>query len=175
MRFLSFPNLLRTFHTVTNTTSAFFRSSPASTLGRTIYGTPQRAILYRSMPNIPFIGALFGSSSRMPDNTNYPVQKTEGEWQTELSPGTPPRIHFHIPHPSNTTQNSSASCARKAPSPPAPANSTSTTPTPASTRAPAATRRYTRRTTSSTLAAAGPRSGTPCLARSDSGRILAWA
>lgn len=36
---------------------------------------------------IPFLSALFGSSaSKMADNTNYPVQKTEGEWQTQLSP-----------------------------------------------------------------------------------------
>jgi hypothetical protein len=87
MRFPTFPTLLRTFHTVSNTTSAFFRSSPAHSIGRTLYNTPQRAILYRSMPNIPFLGALFGSSSSMADNTNYPVQKTEGEWQAQLSPG----------------------------------------------------------------------------------------
>jgi peptide-methionine (R)-S-oxide reductase len=88
MRFPTFPTLLRTFHTVSNTTGAFFRASSASTIGRTIYSTPQRAIIYRSMPNIPFLGALFGSSSSMADNTNYPVQKTEGEWQAQLSPGT---------------------------------------------------------------------------------------
>jgi hypothetical protein len=88
MRFPSFPTLLRTFHTVSNTTSAFVRSSPAGTVGRTIYSTPQRAIFNRSMPHIPFLGALFGSSSSMSDTTNYPVQKPEGEWQTQLSPGT---------------------------------------------------------------------------------------
>jgi hypothetical protein len=94
MRFPTFPTLLRTFHTVSNTTSAFFRSSPAHTIGRTLYNTPQRAILYRSMPNIPFLGALFGSSSSMADNTNYPVQKTEGEWQAQLSPGGS-RLYLH--------------------------------------------------------------------------------
>jgi peptide-methionine (R)-S-oxide reductase len=93
MRFPTFPTLLRTFHTVANTTGAFFRASPASTLGRTLYGTPQRPILYRSMPNIPFLGALFGSSSSMADSTNYPVQKTDGEWQAELSPGTFSSFH----------------------------------------------------------------------------------
>ncbi|KAH7381303.1 Mss4-like protein [Phaeosphaeria sp. MPI-PUGE-AT-0046c] len=86
MRFPSFPTLLRTFHTVTNTTSALFRASAASGLGRTIYHSPQRAVLYRSMPNIPFLGALFGSSSSMADTTDYPVQKTQGEWQAQLSP-----------------------------------------------------------------------------------------
>jgi peptide-methionine (R)-S-oxide reductase len=39
------------------------------------------------MPNIPFLGALFGSSSNMADTTNYPVSKPEGEWQAQLSPG----------------------------------------------------------------------------------------
>jgi peptide-methionine (R)-S-oxide reductase len=74
MGFLSFPTLLRTFHTVTNTTGAFLRTTPAYTVGRTIYGTsPQRAILYRSMPNISFLGALFGISSKMADTTDYPV------------------------------------------------------------------------------------------------------
>lgn len=87
MRFPTFPTLLRTFHTVSNTTSAFFRASPANSIGRTIYGTPQRAIIFPSMPNIPFLGALFGSSSSMADKTNYPVQKAEGEWQAQLSPG----------------------------------------------------------------------------------------
>ncbi|KAF2205349.1 peptide methionine sulfoxide reductase msrA/msrB [Delitschia confertaspora ATCC 74209] len=40
------------------------------------------------MPNIPFLGALFGSSSsgNMADDQNYPVKKTEGEWQAVLSP-----------------------------------------------------------------------------------------
>ncbi|KAF2009515.1 peptide methionine sulfoxide reductase msrA/msrB [Aaosphaeria arxii CBS 175.79] len=40
------------------------------------------------MPNLPFLGNLFGSSSSqtMSDNTNFPVQKTEGEWQAILSP-----------------------------------------------------------------------------------------
>ncbi|KAE8831509.1 hypothetical protein HRS9122_09099 [Pyrenophora teres f. teres] len=87
MRFPSFPNFLRAINTVTNTTSAFLRSNPASTLGRTIYNTPQRAVVYRSMPNIPFLGALFGSSaSNMSDNSDYPVKKPEGEWQAQLSP-----------------------------------------------------------------------------------------
>ena len=90
MRFPSFPTIIRAFHTVTNTTSAFVRSSAPTSLGRTIYSSPQRAVLYRSMPNIPFLGALFGSSSNMADNTNYPVSKPEGEWQTQLSPGTSP-------------------------------------------------------------------------------------
>jgi peptide-methionine (R)-S-oxide reductase len=80
MRFPSIPTIIRAFHTVSNTTSAFIRANPART-----FSTPQRTI-HRSMPNIPFFGALFGSSS-MADNTQYPVQKAEGEWQAQLSPG----------------------------------------------------------------------------------------
>ncbi|KAF7565771.1 PTR2, Dipeptide-tripeptide permease [Pyrenophora tritici-repentis] len=39
------------------------------------------------MPNIPFLGALFGSSANnMADNADYPVKKPEGEWQAQLSP-----------------------------------------------------------------------------------------
>ncbi|KAH8723011.1 Mss4-like protein [Phaeosphaeriaceae sp. PMI808] len=86
MRFPSFSALLRTFHTVTNTTRAFLQSAPTLNSSRTIHATAQPAALYRSMPTIPFLGALFGSSSKMPDNTNYPVQKTDGEWQAQLSP-----------------------------------------------------------------------------------------
>ena len=167
MRFPSFPTFLRAFHTVTNTTSAFIRSSPTSTLGRTIYNTPQRAVIYRSMPNIPFLGALFGSSSSMADNTNYPVQKPEGEWQAQLSPGTIPPVPNISAQSLTPRQSSSASSERRVPKCPAPANSTSTTPTPASTSAPVAKRPSTRQTTSSTLAVGGPRSGMPFLARWD--------
>ncbi|KAJ4349640.1 Peptide methionine sulfoxide reductase B5 [Didymosphaeria variabile] len=78
MRFPSIPTLIRTFHAFTNTT--FRAANPA----RGIYSLPQRATLVRSMPNIPFLGALFGT--KMADNTNYPIQKTEGEWQAQLSP-----------------------------------------------------------------------------------------
>lgn len=77
MRFPSIPTLIRTFQAFTTTT---FRSA-----NRSIYNSPQRATLVRSMPNIPFLGALFGT--KMADSTQYPVQKTEGEWQAQLSPG----------------------------------------------------------------------------------------
>ena len=87
MRFPSLPQFVRAFHTISNTTSAFIRTNPAGTLGRTFYNSPQRVTLQRSMPNIPFLGALFGSSGSMADNTNYAVSKPEGEWQAQLSPG----------------------------------------------------------------------------------------
>jgi len=47
------------------------------------------------MPNIPFLGALFGSSSSMADTTDYPVKKPEGEWQAQLSPGMFLTMHPH--------------------------------------------------------------------------------
>ncbi|KAF2438041.1 SelR-domain-containing protein [Karstenula rhodostoma CBS 690.94] len=78
MRFPSFPTLIRTFHAFTNST--FRVANPT----RAIYSVPQRATLIRPMPNIPFLGALFGT--KMADNTDYPVQKPEGEWQAQLSP-----------------------------------------------------------------------------------------
>lgn len=98
MRFPSFPQFVRAFHTISNTTSAFIRTNPAGTLGRTFYNSPQRVTLQRSMPNIPFLGALFGSSGSMADNTIYPVSKPEGEWQAQLSPGafpSHPQLHLH--------------------------------------------------------------------------------
>ena len=101
MRFPSFPQFVRAFHTISNTTSAFIRTNPAGALGRTFYNSPQRVTIQRSMPNIPFLGALFGSSSSMADNTNYPVSKPEGEWQTQLSPGTFERTTDTRQHASN--------------------------------------------------------------------------
>ncbi|KAF2641051.1 SelR-domain-containing protein [Massarina eburnea CBS 473.64] len=82
MRFPSIPTLIRTFHTFTNTTIR--AANPTFNISR-LYNAPHRATFTQSMP-IPFIGALFGTSGRMADNTNYPVQKTEGEWQAQLSP-----------------------------------------------------------------------------------------
>ena len=115
MRFPSFPQFVRAFHTISNTTSAFLRANPAGTLGRTFYSSPQRVTIQRSMPNIPFLGALFGSSSKMADNTNYAVSKPEGEWQAQLSPGIafPPKSHVQDTR-LTTAQSSSASFVRKA-------------------------------------------------------------
>ncbi|KAF9729722.1 hypothetical protein PMIN04_004459 [Paraphaeosphaeria minitans] len=78
MRFPSFPTLIRTFQAFTNNS---FRVANST---RGIYSSPQRATPIQSMHNIPFLGALFGT--KMADNSNYPVQKPEGEWQTQLSP-----------------------------------------------------------------------------------------
>lgn len=81
MRFPSIPTLIRTLYTLNAT-------SRATTSFASFNRIPQRATLLRSMPNIPFLASLFGSNTKtMADNTKYPVQKTEGEWQTQLNPG----------------------------------------------------------------------------------------
>jgi hypothetical protein len=80
MRFPSIPTLIRSLHAFTNSTSRVAHPS------RGRYSSPRRASLVRAMPNVPFLGALFGT--KMADNTTYPVQKAEGEWQAQLSPGT---------------------------------------------------------------------------------------
>lgn len=94
MRFPSIPVLIRSFHTFVNTT---VRAAPPT---RGIYSSPQRATVLRSMPNIPFLGALFGT--KMADNTNYPVQRTEGEWQAQLSPGMLGQYTVTRAHRANT-------------------------------------------------------------------------
>ncbi len=79
MRFTPFQAFVRTFRPLA---SPAVRANPAAS--RT---TRHRAPLLRSMLHIPFLSALFGTSPAMADNTKYPVQKTEGEWQAQLSPG----------------------------------------------------------------------------------------
>lgn len=88
MRFPSIPTLIRTFSianftTLRTTFPAAYRSLPA------------RNPALKSMPTIPFLGALFGQQKR--DMTDYPLKKSDDEWQAVLSPGIhppslPPRI-----------------------------------------------------------------------------------
>lgn len=176
MRFPSIPTIVRAFHTFANTTVR--ATNPALR----IHSIPQRATTLRSMPNIPFLGALFGSSSsNMADKTSYPVQKTEGEWQAQLSPGTFARM-CRLPSPIEDNanipgfqQSNSAYSAKKALKWPARANTTNTTPPRESTPAPPATRLSTKRITNSTQAVGGPHSGTLCLVPWASGMIPASA
>ncbi|KAA6413249.1 MAG: methionine-R-sulfoxide reductase [Lasallia pustulata] len=77
MRLPSFPTLLRTLYTITNTTS---RALPAS--HRALAPFARGAVL-KSMPTIPFIGALFSSSNS--NNMSYPVQKGDDEWRAVLN------------------------------------------------------------------------------------------
>ncbi|KAF1349839.1 methionine-R-sulfoxide reductase-like protein SelR [Delphinella strobiligena] len=75
MRLPSIPQVIRTLYALSNTT---FRAAPA----------PLRPALQptaiRSMPTIPFLGALFGTSAA--SSMTYPHQKNKDEWQAQLSP-----------------------------------------------------------------------------------------
>lgn len=80
MRFPSLPNLVRTLYTISNAT--LYRTPRiANTLHRIATPAP------RLMPTLPFIGALFGTSSSQRDTMSYPVDKPANEWQAQLSKG----------------------------------------------------------------------------------------
>src|SRR4051794_24928100 len=83
MRFQSIPTLIRTLHTFSNSAIRI-----ASQVGlRSLYqATTPRATFLRSMP-IPFLSSFFSGNSKNMASENFPVQKTEGEWQAILSPG----------------------------------------------------------------------------------------
>ncbi|CAF9909798.1 MAG: Peptide methionine sulfoxide reductase B2, chloroplastic [Alectoria fallacina] len=85
MRFPTLPNLIRTF-TLTNITTATFRN-PAAALHRAPLALTRGTnptTLFRSMPTIPFLASFFSSQPK--DMTDYPVRKSEDEWQAVLSP-----------------------------------------------------------------------------------------
>lgn len=79
MRFPSFPTILRTFSlynlTRINNLPAAYRSIPAPFTRNTT--------IFRSMPTITFLGSLFGSQQK--DMTDYPIKKSDDEWQAVLS------------------------------------------------------------------------------------------
>lgn len=92
MRFPTLPTLIRTF-TLTNLTASSlttlaFRNPPA-----TSHRLPQAIIANHrtlwSMPTVTsFLGSLFGggASPAKTDMADYPVQKSDDEWQAVLSP-----------------------------------------------------------------------------------------
>ena len=79
MRFPSFPAIIRTFSlynlTRIHNLPAAYRAIPAPFTRNTT--------VFRSMPTIPFLGSLFGSQQK--DMTDYPVKKSDDEWQAVLS------------------------------------------------------------------------------------------
>ncbi|KAK8196098.1 hypothetical protein M8818_007251 [Zalaria obscura] len=77
MRLPSIPNLVRTFYAFSNST---FRAAPAPLRSAGLL----RPIAQKSMPTIPFLGALFGTSQR--NDMSYPLKKSDDEWQAQLSP-----------------------------------------------------------------------------------------
>ncbi|KAL8941319.1 MAG: hypothetical protein Q9216_002304 [Gyalolechia sp. 2 TL-2023] len=86
MRIPSFPNLIRTFYTISNaTTSRFFANSTAATTTTQKAIAPfTRATVLQSMPTIPLLGSLFSSSAK--DMTDYPMKKSDEEWRAVLNP-----------------------------------------------------------------------------------------
>ncbi|KAJ9626885.1 hypothetical protein H2203_003341 [Taxawa tesnikishii (nom. ined.)] len=69
-------NFVRTLYVFSNTT---LRAAPAP-LRPALRPLPLKS----SMPTIPFLGALFSSSSS--DKMSYPHQKSKEEWQAQLNP-----------------------------------------------------------------------------------------
>ncbi|KAL2058786.1 hypothetical protein ABVK25_000077 [Lepraria finkii] len=79
MRFPSFPTIIRTFSlynlTRIHNLPAVYRAIPAPFTRNTT--------VFRSMPTIPFLGSLFGSQQK--NMMDYPIKKSEDEWQAVLS------------------------------------------------------------------------------------------
>lgn len=121
MRFPSCPTIVRTFYTLTNTTSRPFTAASQKTLTPFTRGTT----ILRSMPTLPFLGSLFSSSSSSKEMT-YPVTKSDNEWQAVLNKGSQVTIHIirnvdltsylrTIPHPPRKGHRSSLHrCLRQA-------------------------------------------------------------
>lgn len=78
MRLPSFPSIIRTLYAFSNTT---LRQSTAAP--RTLGASLNRTSL-RSMPTIPFLGSLFGTSAA--EKMSYPDQRSKEEWQAVLNP-----------------------------------------------------------------------------------------
>lgn len=83
MRFPTFPTLLRTFYTLSNYTAR------ASSQYKSIQPLARGTVL-KSMPTIPFLSSLFGTSSSSSSNMSHPVQKSDDEWRAVLNKGNLP-------------------------------------------------------------------------------------
>ena len=113
MRFPSFPNIVRTLYTFSNAT-ALRLQQPLR--GNTVSNI-QRATVFKSMPSIPFFGALFGTSTPASAKMTYPDTRSDDEWQAVLNKGRL-SVHFRLQTQANTQpKNSSVYSARKAPKP----------------------------------------------------------
>lgn len=76
MRFVS--TLIRTLHALSNTP---FRAQPAALY---TLGLPLNRHTLRSMPTIPFLSSLFGTSASS-QKMSYPDARTSQEWQAVLN------------------------------------------------------------------------------------------
>jgi len=89
MRFHPFSSVIRTL----------FALSSLSTFSRTrAFQVSPRISTLRSMPSIPILGSLFGSSSNNTEKMSFPVDKSDQEWRAVLSPRKF-RHHHHPPPP----------------------------------------------------------------------------
>ncbi|KAI6088573.1 SelR-domain-containing protein [Hypoxylon rubiginosum] len=76
MRLFPFPKLLRAFYTFSNLTRV--RPIAHQSLQR-------NPVPLRSMPTIPFLGSLFGSSASTSNKMSYPDERNPDEWRAVLS------------------------------------------------------------------------------------------
>ena len=81
MRVPSFPNLVRTFYTVSNATTRLVPSHPNALAP--LYS--KTASLRGSSMGIPILSSLFSTAPTR--NMTHPVQKSDSEWQAVLNPG----------------------------------------------------------------------------------------
>ena len=80
MRIPTFPSIIRTFYTLSNYTTRASNQLPFQAISPFPIG-----VVYKSMPTIPFFGALFSSNTSQ--KMSYPVQKSDDEWQAVLDKG----------------------------------------------------------------------------------------
>jgi peptide-methionine (R)-S-oxide reductase len=82
MRLPLFLTIVRTFHTFTNATR--LQAHQKALLPFT------RGTIIKSMPSIPFLSALFGSSASSAPNMAFPDKRSDQEWQAVLNKGKSP-------------------------------------------------------------------------------------
>lgn len=167
MRFRPFVSTL--LHTLSNFTRIRAPASPA-------HIATLRPLPLRSMSGIPFLGALFGSSSSKSTKMSYPDQRSDTEWQAVLNKGTVmsarERKRKIFGFPTNISpQSNFASCEKRALSLLDPESSTSITRKRESTLVLGATSPSTRPITNSSLAADGRPTLTASLAQLQDTRI----
>ncbi|EXJ89257.1 hypothetical protein A1O3_02323 [Capronia epimyces CBS 606.96] len=82
MRLPRFSSIFRTFFTFSNAT-ARLQSLPRATAS---FAPVHRAIVLNSMPSIPFLGSLFGTSTSASQKMSHPDSRSDDEWKAVLNP-----------------------------------------------------------------------------------------
>ncbi|ETI27721.1 methionine-R-sulfoxide reductase [Cladophialophora carrionii CBS 160.54] len=90
MRFPSFPNIVRTLYTLSNATAHRLLQQPLRGTTTSTSSQVHRGVgatVLRSMPSIPFLGALFGTSASTPAaaKMTYPDTRSDDEWRAVLN------------------------------------------------------------------------------------------